>query len=470
MEKADKVRFFDALAGIWDFYKRRNWYYHRHIEQFLKLLIPNGKKVLEIGSASGNLLAALKPSKGLGIDFSPAMVSLAKKKHPQFRFEVMDAEHLRCSEKFDYIIMTDLIGHLSDVWKAFRELHKISDSNTTVGITYYNYLWQPLLKLAQLLRLKIPVKEQNWLYVEDVKNLLYINHFKVVHSGYRMLLPVYIPVLSTLLNKYIAQLPLVRRLCLVQYVVARKEPAPVLPKDWSVTILIPCRNEKGNIEDAVRRLPAFGSCQEILFVDGNSTDGTVEEIKRVIRTYPKKNIRLLLQGEGRGKGDAVRKGFQAASGDVLMILDADLTVPPEDLPKFYLALREGKATFVNGSRLVYPMEKEAMRYINLLGNWFFGRLFSWLIGQRLRDTLCGTKVLFRKDYLRLRSYTDYFYSMDPFGDFGLLFGASTMNLDIVEIPIRYKQRTYGITKIRRFYHGWILIKMSLLGMWKLKFR
>jgi len=216
-------------------------------------------------------------------------------------------------------------------------------------------------------------------------------------------------------------------------------------------------------------MPVFGKHQEIIFVYGDSTDGTLEEIKNMIKKYDKKDIKLIYQGKGKGKGDAVRKGFLKASGDILMILDADLTVPPEDLPKFYLAIKEGKAQFVNGSRLVYPMEKEAMRYINLFGNWMFSKIFTWIIGQRIRDTLCGTKVIFKKDYLVLKEYREYFDNLDPFGDFDLLFGASKMNLRIVEMPIRYRERRYGITKIRRIYHGWILIKMCFLGMRKLKF-
>ncbi len=470
MTKSDKIKFFDSLANKWDRFKSRNKYYNRDIENFLRTLIPINKKVLEIGSATGNLLNALQPSKGLGIDFSPNMVDIAKKKYKNLNFNVSNAENLNLNEKFDYIIMSDLIGHLDDVWQAFRELHKVCDNNTKVIITYYNYIWQPILKLAEKLKLKTPTKEQNWLFLPDIENLLYLNNFKVVMTGYRLLIPKYIPIISTILNKYIAKLPLIRRLCMIQYIIARKEQSPSISKDYSVTILIPCRNEKGNIEKGIKRIPKFGKHQEILFVDGNSTDGTVEEIKRVMKKYRNKDIKLMHQGVGKGKGDAVRKGFLKASGDILMILDADLTVPPEDLPKFYIAIKEGKAQFVNGSRLVYPMEKEAMRYINLFGNWVFSRIFTWILEQRIRDTLCGTKALYKKDYMVLKEYRKYFDNLDPFGDFDLLFGASKMNLHIVEIPIRYKERKYGTTKIRRFYHGWILIRMCLLGMKRLKFK
>jgi glycosyltransferase involved in cell wall biosynthesis len=231
--------------------------------------------------------------------------------------------------------------------------------------------------------------------------------------------------------------------------------------------VIPCRNEKGNIEAAIQRLPNFGNHQEIIFVDGHSTDGTVEEIQRVIDTYRDRTIRFLAQ-DGQGKGDAVRKGFAAATGDILMILDADLTVPPEDLPKFYDAIVCGKGEFINGCRLVYPMEGQAMRFLNLLGNKFFSVAFSWLLNQPLKDTLCGTKVMFREDYLKLAANRHYFGDFDPFGDFDLILGASKLNLKILEVPIRYRDRTYGSTKISRFQHGWLLLKMTFFAFCKLK--
>ena len=467
--KDELAKHFDNLAGSWDKLKSKNRYYHKDLEHFFKLIVPKNKRVLEIGSATGNLLNSLTPSKGVGIDFSSSMVKIAGKKYKNLKFMVMDAENLKINQKFDYVIMADMIGHLSNVWQTFRELHKVCDNNTKVIITYYNYFWQPILKLAELLHMITPMKEQNWLFLQDIENLLYLNNFKVIRSGYRLLIPKYIPIISTIFNKYIAKLPLIKRLCMVQYIVARKEQVSMPKKDYTVTILIPCRNEKGNIELAIRRIPKFGKHQEILFVDGNSTDGTIEEIKRAIKKYKYKDIKFMSQGNGIGKGDAVRKGFLKSSGEVLMILDADLTVPPEDLPKFYLALKEGKAQFVNGSRLVYPMEKQAMRYLNMFANWMFGKAFSWILGQRIRDTLCGTKVLFRKDYKVLKNYRQYFNNFDPFGDFDLLFGASMMNLDIVELPIRYKERVYGSTKIRRFYHGLLLARMCLLGMRKIKF-
>jgi glycosyltransferase involved in cell wall biosynthesis len=312
----------------------------------------------------------------------------------------------------------------------------------------------------------MPQQYQNWLSTEDIANLLHLAQYQVVKIENRLLLPKKIPFISRWINKYLACLPGFRKLCLCRYIVARPlNPEPIRP--LSVSILIPCKNEKGNIESAVRRLPFFGFHQEIIFVEGGSMDGTREEIERVIREFPTKDLKLVIQN-GKGKGNAVREGFSQAKGELFMILDGDLTVPPEDLPKFYRAFQHDQGEFINGCRLIYPMEKEAMRFLNMLGNKFFSLLFSWLLNQRLKDTLCGTKVLSKAAYDKIIANRDYFGQLDPFGDFDLLFGAAKLNLKISEVPIRYAARTYGETQIRRFHHGWLLLKTYFLATRKLK--
>jgi glycosyltransferase involved in cell wall biosynthesis len=235
-----------------------------------------------------------------------------------------------------------------------------------------------------------------------------------------------------------------------------------------VSVVIPARNEAGNIEAAVRRIPQMGAGTELIFVEGHSRDATWGEIQRVARENPDLKIKILQQ-TGRGKGDAVRAGFAAATGDILMILDADLTMPPEELPKFYEILASGRAEFANGCRLVYPMEEHAMQFMNLCANKAFGLIFSWLLGQHVKDTLCGTKVLSRAHYERIAANRSYFGDFDPFGDFDLLFGAAKLNLKIADVPIRYRERTYGETNIQRWKHGWLLLRMVLFAARKLKF-
>ena len=460
---------FDRVASGREPWKR-NRYYHSELARFVSFVVPERSRVLQIGCGAGDLLAATRPQHGVGIDLSPRMVELARTRHPELEFRVGDAENVSEAATFDYVILADLVGYLEDVQAAFDNLHRVTAPESRIVVTYFNHLWEPVLSLAQKLGLMTPQRRQNWLGPADIANILYLAEFEVITSGYRLLLPQWIPGVSWIANRLLAKLPGIRKLCLVQYVIARK----VIRRSpesaaRSVSVVIPCRNERGNIENAIERMPRMGSRTEIVFVDGNSTDGTAAEIERVAALHAGGwDIRLLHQGTGIGKGDAVRKGFAASTGDVLMILDADLTVPPEDLPKFYDALTSGKGEFINGTRLVYPMERQAMRTLNLLGNKCFSLAFTWLLEQRFRDTLCGTKVLFKRDYEKIAANRHYFGDFDPFGDFDLIFGASKLNLRIVEVPVRYRERTYGTTNISRFRHGWLLLRMCFLAFYKLK--
>ncbi|MBI4677564.1 MAG: glycosyltransferase [Elusimicrobia bacterium] len=462
--------YFEGHAEQRDAWKKHAYYYHGQIERLLRRLIPPGQSVVEVGCATGDLLNALKPGRGLGIDFSANMLACARKKYPKLRFELDDLEDLKTRETFDYVVLSDSIGSLADVWSAFRSLRRLCRPQTRVVITYYNYLWEPILRLAELARLKARQPLQHWLPLGDIANLLNLSGFKVVQVGYHLLIPIWIPGISYLVNRFLARLPFLRRLCLVEFVVARPEPAAAKPEEYVVSVIVPTLNEKGTIGPLVERLPLMGLSTEVLFVDGTSDDGTREAIlAEAARPRPGFTLKLIDQGARLGKGDAVRKGFAAATGEVLMILDSDLSVAPEDLPKFYVALQEGRGEFINGSRLNYPMEKQAMRYLNNAGNHLFGASLSWLLGRRIRDTLCGTKALFKRDYDRIAAHRGYFGDFDPFGDFDLLFGAARLGLEIVQMPVRYRSRAYGDTKISRFRHGILLARMCLFASAKLKF-
>jgi ubiquinone/menaquinone biosynthesis C-methylase UbiE len=471
MEKSKKAELFDGLAERRDKWRRLNSHYHNELRRLYTFMIPEGQRVLEVGCGTGDLLAQVRPSYGVGIDFSPEMIRIAREKYPELHFHVADVEGFNIDETFDYIILSDLIGHLHDVQKALCVLREVCASSTRLLLNFYNHLWEPFLKMGEILNLKTPVPLQNWLAMADVENLLYLSGFETVTRSYRLLTPYNIPLVSFVIDRFFAKLPILRRFCLVQFVVARLQ--PVCPSDWqkcySCSVIIPTRNEAGNIERALAHTPDMGKWTELIFVDGSSTDGTVEEIEKGIAKYgATRRIKLIHQRDGRGKGDAVRKGFDAAEGDILLILDSDLTVPPEDLLKFYEAIATGRGEFINGCRLVYPMEKEAMRFLNQIANKMFGVLFSWLLEQRIKDTLCGTKVLFRRDYELIRSNRSYFGDFDPFGDFDLLFGAAKLNLRIVDLPIRYLERTYGNIKIRRFRHGLLLMRMCAVAFRRLK--
>ena len=471
MDSRQNIRdYYNSLASKRDFWKKKSKYYQSIIEDFMSFVIPPQKKVLEVGCGTGDLLVKVQPEYGVGIDISDKMVKIASKKYPKYKFLVQDAQQINIVDRFDYIIFSDLIGNLDDVQLSLNELHKVINERSRIIITYYNFLWEQILNIATFLGLKMPQPPQNWLSNTDINNLLNICNFEIVKQGSLLLIPFNIPFLSNFINNFIAKLPGIRRLCLVQYYIVRKNPNTYSDKEFSVSVIIPARNEAGTIEQAILRIPKLGSSTEIIFIEGGSTDNTLSQIKLMIKKYEHhKDIKLVNQYHSKGKGDAVRKGFAKAKNDILMILDADLTVDPEALSKFYNALRLNRGDLIMGSRLVYPMEKQAMRFLNILGNMFFSSAFTFLLDQKIKDTLCGTKVLFKTDYLQIIQNRKYFGDFDPFGDCDLIFGAAKLNLKILEIPIRYRSRTYGNTNISRFKHGLLLFKMMFFAAKKFKF-
>jgi SAM-dependent methyltransferase len=460
----------DELAKNRDKWIKKNNYFYSNDHSYMQFLVGEGKRVLELGCGTGQLLNKLIPSYGVGVDLSANMVSIAQQNYPNLEFIQGDLEDESLISSlqgpFDFIILSDTIGYLDDCENAFAGLHSLCTPDTRLIVSYYSWRWQPLLTLGEKIGLKMPSVEMNWLSTEDTMGFLHLADFETVKREWRQLVPRSLFGLGSFINRFIGTLPLIRRLALRNYLVARPV-RDVKLRQVSTTVLIPCRNEKGNIENAVKRLPDFCEDLEILYVEGNSQDGTLDEIHRVIEAYPDKDIKVLVQ-DGKGKGDAVRKGFDHARGDILMILDADLTVPPEDLPKFYKAISSGKGEYINGTRLVYPMDDQAMRFLNFWANRTFSVLFTWLLNQRFTDTLCGTKVLTKKNYEKIVANRSYFGDFDPFGDFDLIFGATKLNLKVVEVPIRYAAREYGETQISRFRHGWLLLKMVLFAYKKLK--
>ena len=441
-------------------------FYHQALTLEYQNLIPQGAKVLELGCGAGDLLAALKSSHGVGVDFSKSAIDKAKVTYPQLIFYEQDVHHLELEqEQYDYIVISELINDLWDVQTFLQQLLPHCHSSTRVMINFYSHLWQFPMYLARKLGLATPVMLQNWFTPQDVDNVMQIAGFEPLKSWQSVLVPVNIPLMTPLANRYLAKTFPFNHCCLTNLMVAR--PIPRLEeKKYTVSVIVAARNEAGHIDELIARIPQMGSGTEIIFVEGNSTDDTYAVIEEKIQNQP--NYRLLKQA-GKGKGDAVRAGFEAATGDILMILDADITVPPEDLNKFYHIIANRTGEFINGVRLVYPMQDEAMRFFNFLGNKFFSWAFSYLLGQPIRDTLCGTKVLWKKDYARIAKGRTYFGDFDPFGDFDLLFGAARLHLKIVEVPIRYRARRYGETNISRWSHGWLLLKMVMFAARRIKF-
>jgi len=478
---------YERLAPERDRWYQKNSYYHGAVERRLGALIAPGSSVLELGCGTGNLLNALRPSRGLGLDLSAEMVRLARAKFPNMQFEVADAEAFEVDEKFDFVVASDLIGELGDITAMLECFHRVSHESTRLILTFHSPTLEGVLRTAQRAKLAMAPLRQNWVGLDTAKSMLALSDLRVISEEHALLVPVPIPLVASVANRLLSGRWAFKYFDLLNVLVA--EPVPQRPKPQALkcSVIIPCRNEIGNIDAAVERMPDLGPETEIIFVDGASTDGTKERIEEVIHRYRgQKDIKLVLQMPEAdyagpkddpdaptvmlklGKGDAVRKGFEAATGDVLMILDADLTVPPEDLPRFLYPLATGKGRFVNGTRLVYPMEERAMKFVNYVGNWFFSKLFTWLLEQPIRDTLCGTKVLLKSDYEKIKAGRKHFGEFDPFGDFDLLFGAARLRLPIVEVPVRYKRRLAGVSKVRVSQHGWLLVGMSVIAFRRLK--
>jgi 2-polyprenyl-3-methyl-5-hydroxy-6-metoxy-1,4-benzoquinol methylase len=463
-------RWAKRLAPERDKWIERNSFYYDDDRRYMKFLIPEGLRVLELGCGTGHLLNSLAPSYGVGVDISPEMIETARRNHPNLSFVVgnmEDPETLASLDgPFDIIVLSDAIGYLEDCQQTFGLLQSLCHHETRLVISYFSQTWRPALKLAEMIGQKMPQPAQNWLAPGDIEHLLKLQDFEPIRREWRLLVPKRLLGLGPLLNRYVGTLPGVRRLSLRNYVVARSIHNEGLDNP-SATVVIPCRNEAGNIEPAIQRLPRFCDDLEVIFVEGHSKDHTVEEIHRVIAAYPDRDIKITQQ-DGKGKADAVRKGFDMAGGDILIILDADLTVAPEDMGKFYDVIASGKGDYVQGTRLVYPLEPGAMRPLNFAANHTFARLFSWLLNQRITDTLCGTKVLSASHYAALKKGREYFGDFDPFGDFDLIFGAAKLNLKIVELPVRYADRSYGSTQISRFKDGVLLARMVMFAFRKLK--
>jgi SAM-dependent methyltransferase len=445
--RQERREFQERIAPRREHWITSNRYYYDRLKRLLRFIVEPHKRVLEVRCQTGHLLAAVDPSQGVGIEISQKLVWVAQAKHPRLRFLTGDPEELDLKEEFDYVIFNHIFD-MVDILSALDKARHHCTEEARLVVINYNQLWQPAAEWASKLGLRAPCLKPNWINEQDLRGFLDLAGFKVVRVHKLFLFPKWIPLLSWMLNDVLARLPVFRRLCLLDVVVARPVPQPKSCEDVTVSVVVPCRNEEGNIRAAVQRIPEMGKHTEIIFGDDRSTDGTVDEIRHMQAMYPDRDIRLVYS-PGICKAENVWKCFNAARGDILMILDADLTVMPEELPFFLRAILRGNGEFINGSRLVYPVAEEAMKTANRVGNKVFSLIFSFLLDQRIKDTLCGTKVLWRKDWNRIAPYLGSWGLKDLWGDYELLFGASRLQLQMAEVPVHYQERAYGVTKMTR---------------------
>jgi len=466
-----RKRHWDSIADWMAHHTSWGSFYHKRLTAVYRLNTVPNSRVLEIGCAQGDLLSSLKPSYGVGIDLSEKMIKQARLLHPELHFIAKDVHDMDLGAEvcFDTIILSDILNDFWDIQVVFDLIRKYSNRHTRLIMNVYSRLWELPLSIAEKLGLARPVLYQNWLTIDDIDNILNLSGFELVRSWQEILCPINIPLLANICNRFLVKIAPLNELAMTNFIIARpKGLSRHGETNPSVSIVIFARNEAGNIPKIFENPPQLNCETEIIFIEGHSKDNTRQVIQDQIARRPDLNAFLYPQ-TGIGKGSAVREGFKVAHGDILMILDADLTVPLVYLPRFYDAIASGKGDFINGVRLVYPLEKQSMKFLNFLGNKIFSLVFSWLLGQPVKDTLCGTKVLWNADYQHIIENRAYFGDFDPFGDFDLLLGAAKLGLKITDLPIRYRERTYGTTNIQRWKHGWLLLRMTYFAARRLKF-
>lgn len=395
------------------------------------------------------------------------LFSYIKSAHKEVIHDINEIKKFTSANETSLFILNGTFNFNRDIEGLLNKIKPQLTRSSRLSIVGYNPYFRFLFQIANKLNLRKGEAPSTFITRIDLDNLCNLSGFAVVKFTPTVFFP--IPGLGIYLEKFFRNIPFINLFSIASVITLR----PIIPEIElpSLSIVIPARNEKGNIEPALIRLVELAAKvpMEVIFVEGHSSDDTWGEIKRIAPLYASKFKKIqYYQQTGKGKNDAVRLGFSKAAHQLLTILDADLTMPPELLPRFYDAYCAGKADFINGSRLLYPMEGEAMRFLNHLGNIFFAKALSVVLNTHIGDSLCGTKLVSAQDYKRFCNWRNDFGDFDPFGDFELIFPAAFLGLGIIDIPIQYKARTYGETNISRFRHGFILLKMTLIGFFKIK--
>ena len=466
----EKVRqYYDSNAENYSSLIERHSYCYDRIKAVLRHLMPEPGRTLEIGCGLGQNLAALLPTEGVGIDLSPKMIEAARRRYPKSKYGHLDFRCMEASDceqldgTFDTILLANSITELPDVAQFLSAVRKLCTPNTRLVHITFNYRWEPILRLGGAINICQKHPSQNWLSRNDFESFAKLQDYRLIKEGFDGMLPVGDhPVLRDMadgFNSVASVVPWVREFAMLHYGIYR----PLLQErqgtDPSVSVVVPCKDEQGNIASLFKRIPEMGAGTEIIFVDDRSTDSTAALIREHIENNPQRNVKFV-SGPGQGKGAACRAGFAHATGDILMILDADMTTMPEALPEFFEAIRTDKGEFINGSRLVYPIEENAIKPLNIIGNKGFALLFSYLLSQKVKDTLCGTKAIWRRDYEKILESRYHFGETDVRGDYDWIFGANRHNLEITELPVHYVERKADATKMnKRMRNRTIMLRM-----------
>ncbi len=344
----------------------------------------------------------------------------------------------------DTVVISD-IEHQLNPAKNLLNLSRIVGDNTKIILLSKNMVWMILIKILKLFFSFSP-KKNNFLPSSYLDNLYSSCNLELIRQEKIIALPINIPFLTKIINR-IFRLPLLNFFCMSNIAILKKKiKNSSNHKDLKISFIIPCKNEQDNIKVFEQKINENTEPDEYLFGDDNSSDKTSDEIDKLIEKLSDKKI-IKYNGPGICKSENVYKGIDLSSGDIIVIYDADHTVSFEDIKFSVSIMKKTNVDFINCTRMIYPQKDGAMKFANFIGNTIFASLFSLLFKKKITDTLCGTKIFYKKDWEKIKENTSQWGMKDLWGDFDLLIGAYKNNLKITEVPVTYYERRENETKM-----------------------
>lgn len=365
--------------------------------------------------------------------------------------------------KYDCIVLSDMFEVNDDILGLLKLLKKNLNNDGTILLTSITPIWDGVLSILEMLNLKNKSKKRSYIHLNKLSAVLDTINFQITGKRTRQYFPFKLFYFGNIINNFLEIILYFFNFGIRSYFTI-KEIEDTAEKDvLSKTIIVPAKNEEGNLNELINRIPYLGNNVEVIISCGISNDNTLGMAKSL---KSDNFIIKVIEQTSKGKANAVWEACEQSSNDLIAILDADLSVDPEELSSFFELIETKKCDFVNGTRLIYSMEKGSMRFINNFGNRLFQYVVSKIIRLPLTDSLCGTKVFKKNLYEKIKKWQSVVKIKDPFGDFDLLFAAAYSSQKIVEYPIHYRARKYGTTQIRRFKDGFKLIKYLSVSFYK----
>lgn len=447
-----------AIARNLDFWKEKNWYYHNQLKQIFKDVIKENSKVLQIGYGLGDILAALYPKKGVSFDDDKDILAISRRRYPIFKFTDFNFNKNKVNDKFDYVIYPNSLEHFDDIQTVFENVYPALSRSSKVVVASVNPRWEQIFYILEKLKLKRPESSRNWLRIENIKNLLEVSGYKVIDSGFRIILPVSIPLISGIINKVIRNIKILSRFCVEQFVVAQKETFSI-NNNLSCSVVIPTYNQAELLEYCIESIPNVGKKMQIVVVDDASSDRTEQVMKSLSKKHH--NIKYIRNERPQGEEKSLKIGIESVDLDIILTYDAKMSIPSSELVRFYNVLASKRADFVSGMRFIYPLEGQRLRQLTIIGNIIFSYLYSLFLNQRVFDPLCSIKGFYKKNYSKIKISNNNTL-------LDLLIKAAENKAKILEIPVHYSLESYLENKPHTLARLGILTKGVFYGIWRLK--